>query len=173
MAPHSSILFWKITWIEEPRGVQSMESQRVGYNWMTEHMFPLYQLCVEFLIKSLNIVFTESITLLFIDLGYDFETGCKGFREQLDTIVRHKFSDSWNLGITVINIIYKALFPLLGIILEIEEFPFACFVLSIKWKIVHHHMQVPNITWMLMGKVLYHLLKRQRCDLLLVIRCLH
>ena len=30
MATHSSILAWGILWIEEPGGLQSMESQRVG-----------------------------------------------------------------------------------------------------------------------------------------------
>ena len=32
MATHSSILAWKIPWTEEPGGLQSMGSQRVGYN---------------------------------------------------------------------------------------------------------------------------------------------
>jgi len=32
MATHSSILAWKIPWIEEPGGIQSMGSQRVGHN---------------------------------------------------------------------------------------------------------------------------------------------
>ena len=32
MATHSSILAWKISWIEEPRGLQSMGSQRVGHD---------------------------------------------------------------------------------------------------------------------------------------------
>ena len=35
MATHSSILAWKISWTEEPDGLQSMESQRVGHNWAT------------------------------------------------------------------------------------------------------------------------------------------
>ena len=30
MATHSSILAWKIPWTEEPEGLQSMGSQRVG-----------------------------------------------------------------------------------------------------------------------------------------------
>ena len=34
MATHSSILAWRIPWIEEP-GLQSMESRRVGHNWPT------------------------------------------------------------------------------------------------------------------------------------------
>ena len=32
MATHSSILAWKVPWIEEPGGLQSMESQRVSYD---------------------------------------------------------------------------------------------------------------------------------------------
>ena len=32
MATHSSILAWKIPWPEEPGGLQSMGSQRVGHN---------------------------------------------------------------------------------------------------------------------------------------------
>ena len=33
MAPHSSILAWKIPWTEEPARLQSMGSLRVGHNW--------------------------------------------------------------------------------------------------------------------------------------------
>ena len=32
MATHSSILAWKISWTEEPYGLQSMGSQRVRHN---------------------------------------------------------------------------------------------------------------------------------------------
>ena len=32
MATHSSILAWKISWTEEPGGLQSMRSQRVGHD---------------------------------------------------------------------------------------------------------------------------------------------
>ena len=32
MAPHSSILTWRIPWTEEPGGLQSMGLQRVGHN---------------------------------------------------------------------------------------------------------------------------------------------
>ena len=35
MATHSSILAWKIPWTEEPGGLQSMGSQRVGHNWVS------------------------------------------------------------------------------------------------------------------------------------------
>ena len=33
MAAHSSILTWRILWTEEPGGLQSTGSQRVGHNW--------------------------------------------------------------------------------------------------------------------------------------------
>ena len=33
MAPHSSTLTWKITWMEESGGLQSMGSLRVGHDW--------------------------------------------------------------------------------------------------------------------------------------------
>ena len=32
MTACSSILAWKIAWTEEPGGLQSMDSQRVGHN---------------------------------------------------------------------------------------------------------------------------------------------
>ena len=32
MATHSSILAWEIPWIEEPGGLQSMGSQRIGHD---------------------------------------------------------------------------------------------------------------------------------------------
>ena len=35
MATHSSIFAWKIPWTEEPGGLQSLGSQRVGHDWAT------------------------------------------------------------------------------------------------------------------------------------------
>ena len=35
MVPHSGTLAWKIPWMEEPGGLQSMGSQRVGHNSAT------------------------------------------------------------------------------------------------------------------------------------------
>ena len=35
MATHSNILAWKISWTEEPGGLQSMGSQRVGNDGVT------------------------------------------------------------------------------------------------------------------------------------------
>ena len=41
MAPHSSILAWKIPWMEEPGGLQSMGSLRVRHDWATHFHFSL------------------------------------------------------------------------------------------------------------------------------------
>ena len=35
MATHSSILAWRIPWTKEPCGLQSLESRRVGHDWVT------------------------------------------------------------------------------------------------------------------------------------------
>ena len=35
MAPHSSALAWKLPWMEEPGGLQSIGSWRVGHDWAT------------------------------------------------------------------------------------------------------------------------------------------
>ena len=35
VAPHSSTLAWKIPWTEEPGGLQSLGSLRVGHDWAT------------------------------------------------------------------------------------------------------------------------------------------
>ena len=42
MATHSSILAWRIPWIEDPDRLQSMGSQRVGHDWMTSLSLSLY-----------------------------------------------------------------------------------------------------------------------------------
>ena len=42
MATHSSILAWRIPWTEEPGGLQSMESQRVGHDWAMNTHTPLW-----------------------------------------------------------------------------------------------------------------------------------
>ena len=41
MATHSRILAWTISWTEEPGGLQSMGSQRVGHDWAT-NIFTFY-----------------------------------------------------------------------------------------------------------------------------------
>ena len=42
MATHSSILAWRIPWMEEPGGLQSMGSQKVRHSLVTEHNTYIY-----------------------------------------------------------------------------------------------------------------------------------
>ena len=53
LATHSSILAWEMPWTEEPGGLQSMESQRVGHDLVTEH-------------NNLGYIIFLNITLYFI-----------------------------------------------------------------------------------------------------------
>ena len=41
MATHSSILAWKIPWLEDPGELQFMRWQRVRHDWAHEHRIPL------------------------------------------------------------------------------------------------------------------------------------
>ena len=43
METHSSILTWEIPQTEEPGGLESMGSQRVRYNWATEHTYSILE----------------------------------------------------------------------------------------------------------------------------------
>ena len=43
MVTHSSILAWRIPWTEEPNRLQSMESQRVGHDWVTNILYCISQ----------------------------------------------------------------------------------------------------------------------------------
>ena len=48
MATHSSIFAWRILWTEEPGMLQSLGSQRVRHNWVTNRMdLPKYSLVVQ------------------------------------------------------------------------------------------------------------------------------
>ena len=44
MAAHSSLLAWRISWTEEPGGLQSMGSQRVRHSWATHTFTFMYYL---------------------------------------------------------------------------------------------------------------------------------
>ena len=58
MATHSSILAWRISWIEEPGGLQSMGLQRVGHDWVTSLHF-----CMKYLMHGIS-NFLEEISSL-------------------------------------------------------------------------------------------------------------
>ena len=66
MVTHSSILAWRIPWMEEPGRLQSMGSQRVRHDWVT----------------SLRSVETEPCTVAAVDLQHSL----REFRVERDTL---------------------------------------------------------------------------------------
>jgi len=68
MATHSSTHAWKIPWIEEPSGLQSIGSQKVWHDWVTSLDFTycefmsivIYVICKYFLF-SLSFIFIMSL----------------------------------------------------------------------------------------------------------------
>ena len=54
MATHSSILAWRIPWTEEPGGLQSTGSRRVGHDWATSLSLFTFPLCNIFLYAYIN-----------------------------------------------------------------------------------------------------------------------
>ena len=63
MVTHSSILAWRIPWTEEPGGLQSLGSQRVGHDWATKHStFRRAFNILEIVVVSLMLHISRSIT---------------------------------------------------------------------------------------------------------------
>ena len=61
---HSSILTWRIPWTEEPGRLQSMGSQRVGHNWVTNTFTSLHLQHLLLQLFSLFLNFTGRHTLI-------------------------------------------------------------------------------------------------------------
>ena len=69
--PHSSILAWKIPWTEKPGGLQSMGLQRVGHNWVIEHMIT-FKICLLNLISDSTWIQLLLALSLLPRMGYSF-----------------------------------------------------------------------------------------------------
>ena len=79
MATHSSILAWRIPWTEEPGGLQSMGSQRVGHYWVTHihtNCFGDKCLATYVLRASALIILKEG---MFLPLEKSISVGNEGF----------------------------------------------------------------------------------------------
>ena len=76
MPTRSSILAWRIPWTEEPGGLQSTRSQRVGHDWVINTLNNMYWLkiiCFLSPIQTSLLNFTEAYFQLFVwlcALGY-------------------------------------------------------------------------------------------------------
>ena len=69
MAIHSSILAWRIPWMEKPRRLQSTGSQRVGHDWATSPYLTLPYLTLPYEIYS-QCKFQVHTTLILTNSPY-------------------------------------------------------------------------------------------------------
>ena len=65
MATHSSILTWRIPWTEEPGGLPSMESQRVGLS-THKHLFSQVDLFRDTISKYAVTIILETTIFIII-----------------------------------------------------------------------------------------------------------
>ena len=83
---HSSILAWRIPWTEKPGRLQSMRSQRVGYNWVTFTLLSVPRNC--------NLI----PGCFFIVLNCEYHKQNKWLlRASRSGIERHQWSFMWAL----------------------------------------------------------------------------
>ena len=75
MATHSSVLAWRMLWTEEPGGLQSMGSQRVGHDWVT-----LTQYKIKSFVSKMKTCWPTDWLLRFV---LDIVRGCKRITCQL------------------------------------------------------------------------------------------
>ena len=98
MAAHSSILAWEIPWTEEPGGLQSMGSQRVGHDIRTQQRQEnessrLHSTCIVLgIVNSLKM--TESIQGAVLQLS-------------ANTVVLYKGQESFQILVSEVADRYK------------------------------------------------------------------
>ena len=76
IAIHSSILAWRVPWTEEPGGLWSIGSQRVGHDWVTNHAHMQEKLFLELSLGFLGLL---SFTSSFLHFKINIHICCLGF----------------------------------------------------------------------------------------------
>ena len=89
MATHSSTLAWRIPWREEPGGLQSMGSQRVGHDWATS-LFHFHQ-------AMTYIIFCNSVTSSLKLFSFSFMRSWETHWNYLEIILSYL---NWESGVT-------------------------------------------------------------------------
>ena len=75
MAPHSGVLAWKIPLMEEPGGLQSLESRRAGHDWATS-LHSLYMAGYLTLHQFFNQIFLYHLFLQWLVLSRSVVSDC-------------------------------------------------------------------------------------------------
>ena len=77
MSTHSRILAQRISWTEEPGGLQSMESQRVGHDWVTDaclNLIVIMHATIFFQLVVSEILLSRTRLRLFLGFVYCAQT---------------------------------------------------------------------------------------------------
>ena len=87
MAPHSSILAWKIPWMEEPGRLQSTGLQRVGHDWVNSLSlsFLWAEMCL-YKLHGFNSPLWKSFLFAMITLDV-----CRHLNDSLSLLIFHWF----------------------------------------------------------------------------------
>ena len=96
MATHFSILAWRIPWTEEPGGLQSMGSQRVRYDWLTNTHTVLHSGCINLYSQwQCRIHFSPYLSqhLLFVDFLMFILTSIKWYLIVIFVCITSKISE--------------------------------------------------------------------------------
>ena len=107
MATHSSILVWKIPWMEEPGGLQSMGSQRVGHDWKTTipySVFIIFFLELRFLNWKMRII-TSTLSTAQRYFKKERQKACKIALRITKHYVKPLSTLRWRVSMTMYNYI--------------------------------------------------------------------
>ena len=99
MVTHSSILAWRIPWTEEPDGLQSMGSQRVRHDRVTNTFVHFIVIFLLLFFKIHNSFFTLKCTLYPTFIGSMFSTRWKLWESRNCHMVPYVYSGPQLLGV--------------------------------------------------------------------------
>ena len=81
MATHSCILAWRIPWMEEPGGLQSMGLQRVGHDWVTSLSLSLSLLTTCMWVQAILYLWVLLYFLIYLTTVILKETSVWSFKQ--------------------------------------------------------------------------------------------
>ena len=138
MATHSSILAWRIPWTEEPGGLQSTGSQRVGNNWAISLSTAFHY--IHFLLRGMCIaVFLRNNFKLLCKQSFKYKTQmiCSLLPSeefQLLELFAYMASIKFSLGVKITSWVHLVVqwwrdwLPLQGTCVRslVQEYPTCC-----------------------------------------------
>ena len=100
MATHSSILVWWIPWTEEPGGLHSMGSQRVGHDWVTS-LCPFMDEWIETVVYIYKGLFISHRIIKYCHLcqhGWNVRAYAKWNKSDRERKMPYDLCNAWNLN---------------------------------------------------------------------------